>query len=109
MPDRSALETAKSVWAPIEAHLEAERRRILQAIQNYPTPIAGCDQQFNHLLAERDAIGAELARLRAAIDENLEHADPAAVIEAFIASSSHFDVDVLDEIRTAAGQVSRKP
>ena len=25
-------------------------------IKNYPTPIAGCDEQFNFLLAERDPV-----------------------------------------------------
>ena len=27
---------------------------IYEQIKNYPTPIAGCDEQFNFLLAERD-------------------------------------------------------
>ena len=35
----------------------AEARKLIQAqISNYPTPISGCDAQFNHLLAERQKV-----------------------------------------------------
>ncbi len=33
-------------------------------IKNYPTPIAGCDEQFNFLLAERDRLRDELEQLK---------------------------------------------
>jgi hypothetical protein len=46
--------------------LEAERRRLYDEIRNYPTPIAGCDQQFNYLLEQQQRIVAELNRIRAA-------------------------------------------
>ena len=42
--------------------LETARRSILEEIRNYPRPIAGCDQQFNYLLEERDRILGELSR-----------------------------------------------
>ena len=29
---------------------------IYEQIKNYPTPIAGCDEQFNFLLTERDRL-----------------------------------------------------
>ena len=29
---------------------------IYEQIKNYPTPIAGCDEQFNFLLTERDLL-----------------------------------------------------
>jgi hypothetical protein len=32
-------------------------------IRNYPTPISGCDAQFNHLLSERQRINAALHAL----------------------------------------------
>lgn len=35
----------------------AVARQLLQAeISDYPTPISGCDAQFNHLLAERHKV-----------------------------------------------------
>ena len=34
---------------------------IHEQIKNYPTPIAGCDEQFNFLLEERDRLRNLLA------------------------------------------------
>lgn len=34
----------------------AELETIYEQIKNYPTPIAGCDEQFNFLLEERDRL-----------------------------------------------------
>jgi len=48
-----------------EKFLEAEKRRLYEAIRNYPTPIAGCDQQFNYLLEQQAQVIAELHRLQA--------------------------------------------
>jgi hypothetical protein len=62
----SASESSSSLQAEL-ASLEAQKRRLYAEIQNYPTPIAGCDQQFNHLLDEQARVNAELARVRAAI------------------------------------------
>jgi hypothetical protein len=43
---------------------ENEKRRINEEIRNYPTPIAGCDAQFNFLLEEQARIVKELDQLR---------------------------------------------
>ena len=45
------------------ARLEDERRRIQEEIGGYPAPVAGCDEQFNYLLARRAQVRRELARL----------------------------------------------
>ena len=47
----------------LHSRLQAENRRIQSEISRYPTPIAGCDQQFNYLLERRTQIQCELARL----------------------------------------------
>lgn len=39
-----------------QEQLEAARRLLNTEIADYPTPIAGCDAQFNHLLAERQKV-----------------------------------------------------
>lgn len=58
----------------MNAHVSAARKALLAArdaltaeIRAYPTPVSGCDAQYNHLLAERqrlhralDALGAEI-------------------------------------------------
>lgn len=43
--------------------LAAARHLIAEEISAYPTPIAGCDAQFNHLLAERQRVTDALAAL----------------------------------------------
>lgn len=50
-----------------EAFLATEKQRLYQEIRNYPTPIAGCDQQFNYLLEQQAAVVAELRRIRASL------------------------------------------
>ena len=37
---------------------------IYEQIKNYPTPMAGCDEQFNFLLSERDRLRILLATER---------------------------------------------
>jgi hypothetical protein len=44
--------------------LEAARRKVETEITSYPRPIAGCDAQFNHLLAARERISLALRALR---------------------------------------------
>ena len=44
----------------IAARLES----IYQQIKDYPTPIAGCNEQFNFLLSERDKLRKELEKFR---------------------------------------------
>ncbi|WP_116133114.1 hypothetical protein [Tropicimonas sp. IMCC34043] len=48
-----------------KAELKAAGRQIADEISGYPTPIAGCDAQFNHLLAQRNRVNAALQALDA--------------------------------------------
>ena len=48
-PIEDCLLVARSELAAAKKLLDAE-------IATYPTPIAGCDVQFNHLLAERQKV-----------------------------------------------------
>ena len=43
--------------------LEAARRQLSIEIRGYPTPIAGCDAQFNQLLVERRRVEKALHAL----------------------------------------------
>jgi len=40
----------------VQDQLEDVRRALNAEIAEYPTPISGCDAQFNHLLAERQKV-----------------------------------------------------
>lgn len=39
-----------------KSELLLAREAIIDEISDYPTPISGCDAQFNHLLAERHRV-----------------------------------------------------
>ena len=43
-----------------ETALVKRLQSIKDKIKHYPTPIAGCDEQFNFLLSERDRLTEEL-------------------------------------------------
>jgi len=46
-----------------KAKLDEAVKSLDVEISNYPTPIAGCDQQFNHLLEERRRVNNALDAL----------------------------------------------
>lgn len=62
MPDefQSCILAARSELAVARLLLNAE-------ITDYPTPVAGCDAQFNHLLAERQRVLVAIASLEDAV------------------------------------------
>jgi len=78
--------SAAFLWDKVREHLEDERYRISREIVQYPTPIPACDQDFNHLLAEREQVNEELARLEQFATRSLAAADPFAAIDQFIRS-----------------------
>ncbi len=45
------------------SRLQAEKARMQREISTYPTPIAGCDEQFNYLLERYSQVRQALARL----------------------------------------------
>lgn len=49
------------------AELATAQRLLAAEISAYPTPISGCDAQFNHLLAERVRIADALSQLDASV------------------------------------------
>lgn len=50
-----------------QRHLAEAQRALAEEISSYPTPIAGCDAQFNHLLSERAKVANTLRYLDAEI------------------------------------------
>src|SRR5438067_148059 len=88
--DRSEDEVA-ALWSRIRDHLEYERRRIAQEIRAYPTPIAACDAQFNHLLEERATISQELQRAREAIERGRGGATSLELLAELARASRHLD------------------
>lgn len=57
-----AINVDASLNRALEA-LVAARKAVSREISGYPTPISGCDAQFNHLLAQRQKVSAALSAL----------------------------------------------
>jgi hypothetical protein len=53
--------------AEAEAALRRARTALTEEIAAYPTPISGCDAQFNHLLAERRRLTLALQALESPV------------------------------------------
>ncbi len=43
--------------------LETARNLILDEMRSYPTPVSGCDAQYNHLVSMRNTISQALTTL----------------------------------------------
>ena len=56
MSDLTPVQSAKAALLTAKDALNTE-------IRSYPTPISGCDAQFNHLLGERRRLSAALLAL----------------------------------------------
>jgi hypothetical protein len=92
-------DAVRSAWARIRVDLENQRDRINHEIGLYPTPIAGCDQQFNYLLEQRARISAECRQLKEAENQSLSGEDPLKVLDDFIRSSNTIEKGVGSAIR----------
>ncbi len=74
--------TYEDCLAVIAAELETARRLIAAEIAAYPTPISGCDVQFNRLLSDRARIAhAERALKRAPFVATPRLMEPGARVE----------------------------
>ncbi|WP_299652077.1 hypothetical protein [uncultured Tateyamaria sp.] len=50
------IDTYQNCIIAARAELAMARQLLQDEISSYPSPIAGCDAQFNHLLAERQKV-----------------------------------------------------
>ena len=42
------------------AELRTAKNRLQDELRDYPTPVSGCDAQYNHLISVRNAINSAL-------------------------------------------------
>lgn len=82
-----------SAWTDIKTHLEDEKAKIFAEIKNYPPPITACDQQFDHLLEQRDRISGELQRAHDLSARNVTNPERLELVGEFVAASQFFDDD----------------
>ena len=85
----------------IRSRLLREQGRINEEIGAYPAPIAGCDQQFNHLLAQRAAIKGELTRLAVIEGASLPAEETMRSIREFIQASACLDAETKTDLSRA--------
>lgn len=77
----------------IREHLLRLKTPIDRQIREYPTPIAGCDAQFNYLLDERRRLAHDLNRLDAI--EGGTPTEQRQMLKIFVEESSFAGVDLL--------------
>lgn len=88
-------ELIDQVLAEVLSALEGLRRRTSKEIHDYPSPIAGCDAQFNHLLERRTGIVGELQRLTQLGEGRVTVRE----FDAFLASSVYLDEETRQALR----------
>jgi hypothetical protein len=102
----SELGLVQTIWQEIKNRIKQKKDEVLEEIVNYPPPIPACDVQFNFLLAERARLSQELKRVEDLSQEPLSQRAQLQAIEAYIASSTDLDDDVVGWVGTA---VARAP
>ncbi|MEO9825837.1 MAG: hypothetical protein ABJF50_15590 [Paracoccaceae bacterium] len=60
-------ETFSNCIVAAKAELQQARRLLADEIRAYPTPISGCDAQFNHMIGERQKILDALSALNSVV------------------------------------------
>jgi hypothetical protein len=91
-------EAVARLWSRIRDHLKSERRRIAREIREYPTPIAGCDAQFNHLLQERASVSEELRCVHEAVERGRCDARTLERMAEWARTSRHVDPELRQAI-----------
>ena len=54
----------KPITSKEEQVISDSLQSVREQLKDYPTPVAGCDEQFNFLLSERDRLTEELNNIR---------------------------------------------
>ena len=103
-----AIDPARA-WDSIRGHLESERKRLVEEIRAYPTPIPRCDEQFNHLIERRERLAQELTRLEATARSVEAPSADTSRLEAFIDSSDCLDDELRLRLKSALRQALVKP
>src|SRR5438309_11488871 len=88
---RTKLSDITALAAEVVEHLRGMRRRLVEEIRSYPTPIPRCDAQFNHLYEQQARLARELDRIAALAEKSLKREDYIGLIEGFIASAPYAD------------------
>lgn len=104
-----ALKRLDTICGEARLALENLRRRTAEEIHNYPSPIAGCDLQFNHLLQQRTEIAAELHRLAQISERRARVGEYAEALDEFLRSCTCIDERTIEELRAGLKTAVAEP
>jgi len=103
------FELIGSSWGELRAHIDSEENRINDEITSYPRPIAGCDQQFNYLLEQRDSLQAEKVRLSQSEEKSHGAGNPIDILEDFLNSCAYIGADLRSAITMRLRKFTMNP
>lgn len=83
VPTDPAMLWLRTLEQQVRAHLEQRRLALADEMRNYPSPIPGCDQQFNWLLDQHHRVRRQLQELDALCSSAAGVEDLAAKLRAF--------------------------
>ena len=97
----TTVDAVARICGEIRDILERKRLKLAEDIVKYPTPIPACDADFNHMLAERARIEAELTRLESLSAPAVAGAEKTGLIAEFAALSPDLDAAARRRIKSA--------
>ena len=96
-----AADVVARICGEIRDILERKRLKLAEDIVKYPTPIPACDADFNHMLAERARIQADITRLESLSASAVAGAEKTGLIAEFAALSPDLDAAARRRIKSA--------
>ena len=105
----NAADKARSLAAEVLARLESCKRQLFEEIRRYPTPIAGCDQQFNYLLERRSTVAAEEAHVQSIMVGSAPPKEALASLTELIRTSLSLDEPMRNDLLSRARDESTSP
>jgi hypothetical protein len=89
---RNEAETPPSeqlLWGEVKEFLKRRGEMLNSEVRNYPSPIAGCDEQLTDLLERRAKAVRDRRRVDALAEQSLSRDDYAALIREFIEAPNY--------------------
>lgn len=105
--DREPAISERPIWRAIRRYVESLKQPVDAEIRGYPSPIAGCDAQFNYLLEERAKLSRALGRLDALAQKAASNVSPDAAVEAFLRETDALDDEAEKSLREAIAEEFR--
>ena len=99
--DSAAGNTGLRALTAFKNQLEKVKTRVNKEIGNYPSPIPGCDVQFNYLLEERSKISAALKQVDNLLTKCQTETLKIETIEELIKTSNQIDDGMAERLRAA--------